>query len=104
MQPRLDEYAQADGRPADERGSGNHMKSESVLRATRLIRTGEVIELSHVLSASMPFFGASVYDKPEVKAHLESATRSLDSKAAPAAVGDASSGPGGSPGAPRSSC
>jgi len=27
----------------DERGSGNHMKPESVLRATRLIKTGEVI-------------------------------------------------------------
>jgi hypothetical protein len=31
----------------------------------------------------------AVYDKPEVKAHLESATRSLDSKTAPAAVGAA---------------
>jgi len=46
----------------DERGSGNHMKPESVLRATRLIRTGEVIELSHVLSAAMPFFGTRRFD------------------------------------------
>src|SRR5215210_5189618 len=39
----------------DERGAGNHMKPESVLRAARLIRTGEVIELGQVLSGDMPF-------------------------------------------------
>ena len=38
----------------DERGSANHMGPETVLRATRLIRTGEVIELGHVLSGSIP--------------------------------------------------
>jgi kynurenine formamidase len=38
----------------DERGAGNHMGPESVLRAARLIRTGEVFELGQVLSASMP--------------------------------------------------
>jgi kynurenine formamidase len=38
----------------DQRGSGNLMKPESVLRASRLIKTGEAIELSHVLEASMP--------------------------------------------------
>jgi kynurenine formamidase len=37
----------------DERGAGNHMSPETVLRATRLIRTGEVFELGQVLSASM---------------------------------------------------
>jgi kynurenine formamidase len=42
----------------DERGSANHMKPETVLRATKLIRTGTVVELGHVLSPSMPFFGA----------------------------------------------
>jgi kynurenine formamidase len=47
---------------ADERGSANHMKPESVLRATRLIRTGEVFELGRVLSASMPFFGTRRFD------------------------------------------
>jgi len=46
----------------DERGSGNHMKAESVLKATRLIRTGEVIELGHVLNANMPFFGTRRFD------------------------------------------
>src|SRR5262245_13241525 len=39
---------------ADERGSANLMNSETVLRAARLIRRGEVIELGHVLSAAMP--------------------------------------------------
>jgi len=37
----------------DERGSGNHMKPASVLRATQLIKTGEVIEIAHVLSDKM---------------------------------------------------
>jgi kynurenine formamidase len=38
----------------DQRGAGNHMKAETVLRAARLIRTGEVFELGRVLSESMP--------------------------------------------------
>ena len=38
----------------DQRGAGNHMKPETVLRAIRLIRTGEVFELGRVLSESMP--------------------------------------------------
>jgi kynurenine formamidase len=46
----------------DERGSGNHMKPESVLKATRLIKTGEVIELAHVLNDKMPFFGTRRFD------------------------------------------
>ena len=39
----------------DQRGAGNHMKPETVLRATRLIRTGEVFELGRVLKSDMPF-------------------------------------------------
>jgi hypothetical protein len=46
----------------DERGSGNHMKPASVLRATQLIKTGEVIEIVQVLSAAMPFFGTRRFD------------------------------------------
>jgi kynurenine formamidase len=46
----------------DERGSANHMKPESVLKAARLIRTGEVIEIGQVLSAAMPFFGTRRFD------------------------------------------
>ena len=42
----------------DERGSGNHMKNpETLLRGARLIKTGELIELGHVLGPGMPFFG-----------------------------------------------
>src|SRR4030088_3006970 len=45
----------------DERGSGNHMKNpETVLRAARLIRTGEVIEMAYVLGPGMPFFGPRI--------------------------------------------
>ena len=41
----------------DERGSGNLMKPEQVLKAAKLIRTGEDIELGQVLDpAAMPFF------------------------------------------------
>jgi hypothetical protein len=46
----------------DERGSGNHMKPQSVLNAVKLIKTGEVIELGHVLGANMPFFGTRRFD------------------------------------------
>ncbi len=40
---------------SDQRGAGNHMKPETVLRAVRLIRTGEVFELGQVLRSDMPF-------------------------------------------------
>ncbi len=46
----------------DERGSGNHMKPQSVLNAAKLIKTGEVIELAHVLNDKMPFFGTRRFD------------------------------------------
>ncbi len=45
----------------DERGAANHMKPETVLRATRLIRTGEVIELGHVLGPGMANNPARVF-------------------------------------------
>lgn len=38
----------------DERGAANHMGPDSVRRAAGLIRTGEVIELAHVLTPAMP--------------------------------------------------
>jgi len=47
---------------ADERGSMNHMKPAAVLAATKLIRSGEVIELGHVLNGSMPFSGTRRFD------------------------------------------
>src|SRR5258706_4214257 len=47
----------------DERGSGNHMKNpEVVLRGARLIKAGEVIELSHVLGPGMAIQSARVYN------------------------------------------
>src|SRR5947199_3350777 len=46
----------------DERGSGNLMKPQVVLDAIQLIKTGEVIDLAHVLGAGMPFFGTRRFD------------------------------------------
>ena len=46
----------------DERGSANHMKPASVMRAAQLIKTGEVIEIAHVLNDKMPFFGTRRFD------------------------------------------
>ncbi|MEO6022751.1 MAG: cyclase family protein [Burkholderiales bacterium] len=42
---------------ADERGAANLMGPETVLRATKLIKTGKVYELGKELSAAIPFFG-----------------------------------------------
>jgi len=38
----------------DQRGSANHMKPATVVKAARLIQAGEVFELGRVLSPSMP--------------------------------------------------
>ena len=46
----------------DELGSGNLMGPDSVLRAARLIHTGEVFELGYVLSKDIPFFGDRRFD------------------------------------------
>jgi kynurenine formamidase len=46
----------------DERGAGNHMKPQTVLNAVKLIKTGEVIELGHVLSGDIPFSGPRRFD------------------------------------------
>src|SRR2546428_12462458 len=44
-------------RAGDERGSGSLMKPEQVLKAAKLIRSGEVIELGQVLDPEkMPYF------------------------------------------------
>jgi kynurenine formamidase len=45
----------------DERGAANHMKPDTVLRATKLIRTGEVIELGHVLGPNMAMNPARIF-------------------------------------------
>ena len=46
----------------DERGSGNHMKPASVMRAAQLIKTGEVLEIAHVMNDKMPLFGTRRFD------------------------------------------
>jgi kynurenine formamidase len=46
----------------DERGSANHMKPQQVLDAVKHIKTGEVIELGHVLNDKMPFPGARRFE------------------------------------------
>jgi len=46
----------------DERGAANHMKPQSVLNAVKLIKTGEVIELGHVLSAQMPLSPGRIFN------------------------------------------
>ncbi|MFM9940634.1 MAG: cyclase family protein [Hyphomicrobiaceae bacterium] len=46
----------------DERGAANHIKPETVLKAARLIKTGEIIELGHKLAPNMPFFGTRRFD------------------------------------------
>jgi kynurenine formamidase len=47
---------------ADERGAANYMRPETVLRATQLIKTGEVIELGWALTMDMPLFGTRRFD------------------------------------------
>jgi len=46
----------------DVRGSMNHQKPEAVRKAKELIKTGEVIEMAHVLNAAMPFSGTRRFD------------------------------------------
>src|SRR5687768_18258907 len=46
----------------DERGSMNHQKPAAVMNAARLIKSGEVIELAHVLGPQMAFFGTRRFD------------------------------------------
>ena len=47
----------------DERGTANLMSPEVVLRAARLIETGEVIELAYPLFDGMPFYGDRIYSQ-----------------------------------------
>ena len=47
---------------SDERGSANHIKPDTVLKATRLIKTGEVIEIAHVLNDKMPISATRRFD------------------------------------------
>jgi kynurenine formamidase len=60
--PADDERCPAKWGAGDERGSANHMRPETVLRALRLVRSGDVIELGRVLHAGMPLFGTRRFD------------------------------------------
>jgi kynurenine formamidase len=46
----------------DQRGAANHMKPETVLRATRLIKTGQVFELGRRLEAGMPIQSTRTFE------------------------------------------
>jgi kynurenine formamidase len=46
----------------DQRGAGNLMKPQVVLEAIKLIKTGELIELAHILGPDMPFSGTRRFD------------------------------------------
>lgn len=46
----------------DERGAANHVTAAQVLRAVRLIRTGEIVELGRVLSSDMPMVAGRGFD------------------------------------------
>jgi kynurenine formamidase len=48
--------------PNDRRGSMNLMTPDRAKRAASLIRTGEIVELGHVLAQDMPFFGTRRFD------------------------------------------
>src|SRR5262245_15646549 len=52
--PAADQRCPAKWGASDQRGAANHMTPQNVLRATRLIHTGEVLELGQLLSADMP--------------------------------------------------
>ena len=47
---------------ADERGAGNHMTPANVLRAARLIKTGQHFELGHVLGQDTPLNPGRQYE------------------------------------------
>ena len=48
--------------PNDVRGSMNHQKPDAVRKAISLIKTGEIIEMAHVLNSSMPLVGTRRFD------------------------------------------
>lgn len=57
----------------DERGSGNHMKNpQNVLRGARLIKAGEIIELSHVIGPGMPVQATRVYNMQTKRTNMVS--------------------------------
>jgi kynurenine formamidase len=58
----------------DERGSGNHMKPASVLNAVKLIKTGEVVELAHVLGPGMAISPTRRFDMHAKRTFMNAGT------------------------------
>jgi len=58
----------------DERGSANHMKPASVLNAVKLIKTGEVIELAHVLGPGMAISPTRRFDMHAKRTFMNAAS------------------------------
>jgi len=61
MPPTADKRCPSKWGAADERGAANLMTPESVIKATRLIRQGQVYELGKVLESAIPKFGTRVW-------------------------------------------
>ncbi len=55
----------------DERGSANHQKPATVVNAAKLIKTGEVIEIAHVLGPNMPFFSMPPFGTVRFDVHTK---------------------------------
>lgn len=60
--PSAEERCPSKWGPNDERGAANHMTPENVLRAVKLVRSGETIELGHTLAMDMPLPFARRFD------------------------------------------
>ncbi len=61
MPPAADKRCPSKWGASDERGSANMMSPETVMKATRLIRQGQVYELGKVLETAIPKFGTRVW-------------------------------------------
>ena len=46
----------------DERGAANHQTAQAILKAAKLIKSGEAIELGRVLRGTMPLVGTRRFD------------------------------------------
>lgn len=61
MPPAAEKRCPSKWGPDDQRGAANMMSAETVMKATRLIRQGQVYELGKVLEAAIPKFGTRVW-------------------------------------------
>ena len=47
--------------PKDQAGNANYITPQKVMKATQLVKTGQMYELGHIYEASMPAFGSRPY-------------------------------------------